>query len=54
MEIAMSAKDLDRTIVLRNVQEGLISKVEEASTLIIEKLNERHNIIIGKETCDSG
>lgn len=33
MEIAMSAKELDRTLVLKNVQEGLISKVKAEKTL---------------------
>lgn len=33
MEIAMSGKALDRTLVLKNVQEGLISKVKAAQNI---------------------
>lgn len=34
-DIAMSAKELDRTLVLKNVQEGLIGKVKSAKTLLL-------------------
>ena len=49
MELAMSEKELDRALVLKNVQAGLISKVKAASALSLSERQVRrllHKLVI--------